>query len=376
MAEIPVDFTHLEKMTDDTGLLEHAIGNIPRRAEGYTTDDNARALWVSTEWHHLLRQSSNATDADKTAQLERLIDIYFSFLVWAQQPDGHFHNNYAYDRKKESESPSDDCLGRTLWALAVACIRWSSDRKFVASQLLGRSIGAIDRLRWPRGTAYGLATLSVLHRYAEKIMSENPEAAWLQEGFGETIDRFEQRLIDLYSRHSNGDWHWYEPTMTYSNGIFPWALFRSWQATGHREALETAGASLDFLIDKMTAPQGWIRPIGNHGWCSPGTRSLWDQQPVEVMALALAAEAGVGCMPEKNQYLDVIRKCRSWFYGQNDLHVSLVGIGGGGCDGLQENGVNHNQGAESTLALLMTECIYTRTVLLPGSRMENDPVAV
>lgn len=102
-----VRFDHLIKMTDDTGILEHGFGTIPRRNEGYSTDDQARALWVCLEWI----KHCNPEDQQ---QLERLAEVYIAFLLWAQKEDGHFHNNFAYDRSKEPEMPSDDCLGRCL----------------------------------------------------------------------------------------------------------------------------------------------------------------------------------------------------------------------------------------------------------------------
>lgn len=121
----PVSFRHLARMTDDTGLLEHSLGKIPRRNEGYTTDDNARALWVAAEWLDLKEEAS--LTAEQAEELDRLADIYLAFLLWAQKEDGGFHNNFDYNRTPEPETSSDDCLGRTLWACASAIVRMDDD---------------------------------------------------------------------------------------------------------------------------------------------------------------------------------------------------------------------------------------------------------
>lgn len=358
MPEIPADFfIHLEKMTDDTGLMEHAIGNIPRRAEGYTTDDNARALWTVAGWYSHLDKQKKAP-----AALLRLADIYLGFLVWAQQADGHFYNNYAYDRSKEPEQPSEDCLGRTLWSCAEAWrLLHGADRKHVLSTLLRSGFAAARELTYPRGMAFTLAAACSLLRSAD-AGPDQVFRSFIYKEMPEVIDQAESRLIDLYRAQTDRSWHWFEPSLTYGNGVLPWALLQAQAFTENREARRIAAESLDFLIERMTAPEGYLRPIGNRGWCTRTTRAMWDQQPVEIMALALAAEAAAGQADSPERDLEVIEKCRAWFRGENDGHRLMVSNEGGGYDGLLEDGVNCNQGAESTIAWLMTELIYSRNL--------------
>ncbi|WP_332238291.1 glycosyltransferase [Sporolactobacillus sp. KGMB 08714] len=365
MQPIPVKFTHLERMTDDTGLLEHAIGSVPRRGEGYTTDDNARALWAASDWFHFFDSRKNANRAQDKEKLLRLSHIYLAFLSWTQQPDGHFYNNYSYDRDKEQEMPSDDCLGRTLWGLAVAAIHLPHpDSRFAAKEIFRKGMDALPQLTHSRGQAYTLSALSTLLRHAQQehepdsfdtfIKSEAPGEIWL----------LEKKLINLYVQNKKDGWYWFEAAMTYGNGVLPWALLQSQRVTGNQEALRIAHESLDFLIEKMAAADGTVHPIGNKGWCTPEAQSRWDQQPLEVLALALASEAAAKSLHPEKQYLDIIRKCHAWFYGANDLHVPAANLDeGGGYDGLRPDGLNRNQGAESTLSYLLTELIYTRTIL-------------
>lgn len=374
MLQIQVKFSHLERMTDDTGLLEHAIGNVPRRAEGYTTDDNARALWTCSEWFHLLSSESDLNRPEDAGKLLQLSHVYLAFLAWAQQPDGHFYNNYSYDRKKEREEPSDDCLGRTLWALAAASIHLPHpDSQYAASMAFQKGLHALQQLTHPRGWAYALSALSTLLQYAQQAEQPASFYSFIKSEAPSKISSLEKKLISLYEQNAKDSWHWFGPVITYGNGVLPWALFQSHRVTGNPSALRIAHESLDFLIQKMVSADGIVHPIGNKGWCTSERQSKWDQQPLEVMALALAAEAAAKSLHPENQYLDVIKECRSWFYGENDLHVPAANIDeGGGYDGLNSDGVNRNQGAESTLSYLQTELIYTRMILLKGKQNEKS----
>jgi hypothetical protein len=357
----PVKLTHLRRLTDDTGIIEHCIGKIPRRKEGYSTDDNARALWACIEWSRYAQRIGN-TEVGK--QLADLADIYLAFLAWVQKDDGHFHNNVAYDRQWEPELPSDDCLGRVIWATATSAV-WDLDRNRarVAQQLCQKGFRAVGRIQFPRGMAHVLSAASLLIREAKANPKlEQPFREWVQRELPSVAQRFGKHLLDQYRRHAKPGWRWYEDTMTYSNGVFPWALFH-WHATfPSREAEQVAKESLDFLIEKMTGSKGAIRPIGNRGWCTPQGASQWDQQPLEVMKLAMACQQAYEVTREK-RYLTVLEKCRAWFHGKNDLGVPMADESEGSCcDGLNEDGPNPNRGAESTLAYLITEAIFHQTM--------------
>lgn len=348
-----VSFRHLSRLTDDTGVLEHALGRIPRRGEGYTTDDNARALWACVEAIDAFEGRVRPDDARPL----QLADRYLAFLAWAQRPDGTFHNNFRYDRTPEPETPSDDCFARALWACAVAGVRLpDEDKAFAAADVVRRALPRVQELVHPRGWAYALAACCLL---LEDGWLRGARSPWRnrEDELYELVKRLEERLISRFREYSGPGWAWFDPVMTYGNGVLPWALFAAYRVTGSRGALETARTSLDFLIMKMTAPQGWIRPVGNRGWCTRESRAMWDQQPLEAMKLALACSAAYDVL-ERAYYRQVAEKCLDWFYGDNELQTPLADPDEGSCcDGLTPDGPNRNQGAESTIAYLLTELI-------------------
>ncbi|WJQ14428.1 glycosyl transferase [Geobacillus stearothermophilus] len=345
MAPSVIKFDHLERMTDDTGLLEHSLGRIPRRREGYSTDDNARAIWACLEWLALL------DDQETKERLYRLLDRYLAFLLWAQNDDGTFHNNFFFDRTKEEETPSDDCFGRSFWAAAIA-YRQLDDaaRREAAADMLRRALPAAWELRSLRGIAWGLAACSGLLKEEGVPGVDKKELAAL-------AGRFERQLLEAYETHADGSWRWYEPELTYANGVLPWSLWTAYRRMPRQEVRKAAEESLNFLIEKMSGPAGVIRPIGNRGWCSRRYRADWDQQPLDVMKLALAAREAYWATEDK-RYRDVVRRCLAWFYGSNDGRVPLADRSDGSCcDGLGPNGPNPNRGAESTLSYLLTAAI-------------------
>ncbi|MFC0212370.1 glycosyl transferase [Paenibacillus chartarius] len=356
------NFLHLERLTDGTGLLEHALGRIPRRREGYTTDDNARALWACLAWLEIIGNDPSA--AASRMRLLRLTETYAAFLLWAQEEDGSFHNNFYYDRTPEPEQASDDCLGRALWAAACACSH--AGLSLAAEQLLLRGLPHIESITAARGWAYALSACSLLIR-SERQGRLPGISASLREQIRcrctAYMAELESRLLQLFEENARPDWNWLEPVMTYGNGVLPWSLLQAFATTGNTRSLETGLALLDFLAERMTAPspQGWIRPIGNRGWCTPDDRAIWDQQPLDVMKLALAAEQAYA-VKERQEHLALIAACRDWFHGRNDAGASLADPKDGSCcDGLTASGRNDNCGAESTLSYLLTEAIYART---------------
>ncbi|ACV57826.1 hypothetical protein [Alicyclobacillus acidocaldarius] len=354
---LPVSLDHLRRMTDDTGLIEHAIGRIPRRQEGYSTDDNARALWLAYEWLHYARERGLEAEA---ADLARLIDIYFAFLAWVQKPDGWFHNNVSYDRRFELEVPSDDCQGRSVYALAVGmCEERDPARLTAYAQVLRRGLEAALRLTHARGVAHVVAAAARLLRHAEGV--ELPEDAapefwaFVRQRLPGVVERGARDLVSRFEAHARGDWPWFEDRMTYDNAVMPWALFEAYALTGEARWREVAEASLDGLLARMRAPEGWLRPIGNRGFAAPGFTAIWDQQPLEIAQLAIACESAWRATGD-TAYRRLTAECQRWFYGENDKGVPMADPADGSCcDGLTPQGPNLNRGAESTWSYLITE---------------------
>jgi len=363
-----VGFRHLQRLTDNVGLLEHAHYLIPRREEGYTTDDNARALWCVLWWLPLLPPGPLAE------RLENLADTYLAFLRWNQLEDGTFYNNIDYARRREPEEPSDDCFGRTLWALSYA-VSHAPNANFrqLALDLLDKALPNVQRLRAPRGMAYALAACVQLARANRTALRPTmeatgtprwpavPAAAAREPDVGEqdVISELAGRLAALYEKSAEAGWRWYEPVMTYSNGLLPWAMLAAGDWLRHERFIQIGIESLDFLIAIMQhSSEGFIEPVGNRQWCTKTARSVWDQQPVDVFKLALALHEAQRITGNK-QYGRLLVRCRQWFYGDNRLQAMMcLPDEGAGLDGLNENGPSMNAGAESTLAFLMTERLF------------------
>lgn len=290
----PPSFTHLKRMTDDTGLLEHALGRTPRRREGYTTDDNARSLWAVTEW---LRDvpGSEVSEADRALLLD-LASTYLSFMLWQQKEDGWWHNNVAYDRSPEKETVSHDCQGRSIWACVDAWVGLPESHRHAAAAMFECAMPTIARIASLRGKAYTLSAC------AHALESERLGLIAFEPGWREQLKshvvRLQQELIEKFTRNSDEEWRWFEPVMSYGNGVLPWALLRAYKVTHAPEALEIGLDSLSSLQAAMTAEQGWFRPIGNSGWRSRETSSKWDQQPLEIFKLALALQEGAAALEE------------------------------------------------------------------------------
>ena len=116
LREPPFDLTHLKRLTDDTGLIQHAKYIVPDRHTGYCLDDNSRALMLCA-WAYSLLRGEDAKE---------LISTYFSFTHFMQNPDGRFRNFMDYQRHFLDETGSDDAFGRALWALGY--IIWRPPR--------------------------------------------------------------------------------------------------------------------------------------------------------------------------------------------------------------------------------------------------------
>ncbi|MBI5864251.1 MAG: hypothetical protein HZB38_07065 [Planctomycetes bacterium] len=309
-----INLEHLDRLTDSTGLIQHAIYSLPRRESGYTIDDNARALRLCVQrWSR----------KPEPRMLER-ITHYLSLLEFSRRPGGGFHNR-ALAEVLASELPDD--------------------YRMLARELIDAVLPTLAELRSLRAQAYTILAYGRLWRVREKDIEPLENVARLAA----------ENLVECYHRSRRPDWHWFESRMTYANAVMPHALFVAAQRWPEGSFRDVAEDSLAFL-DRETTVEGLFWPVGNNGWYARGeTKASYDQQPVEAATMAEAAlDAFHSCSDEK--YLDLFRRAHGWFHGRNSLGQSLVDVRTGGCcDGLQAGGVNRNQGAESTLAYLAAE---------------------
>jgi hypothetical protein len=349
-----ITLDHLDRMTDSTGLIQHAIYSIPRRESGYTTDDNARALRLCTRlWCQRPEQR----------MLSRVTE-YLSFLEHARCPVRGFHNFLSYQRSWLDAAGTGDCQGQAVLALAeVLGSRLPDGYRLLARELIETVLPALADLRSLRAQAYVIQAWGRLRAANVKEMERFESIAWSAA----------QRLVDCYHRSERPDWPWFESRMTYANAVLPQAMFIAAEHWPQEGFLDVAQASFAFL-DRTTTGNGreeggvcseaeaifW--PVGNSDWYSHGeAKSPYDQQPVEAATMADAALTAFNMLGEQ-QYLATFRRARAWFHGQNSLHQPLGDVQCGACcDGLQASGRNRNQGAESTLAYLWTELLHKET---------------
>jgi hypothetical protein len=326
-------------MTDSTGLIQHAIYSIPRRESGYTTDDNARAL----------RLTVRLWECDPNEKMLGRITCYLSFLEHARHPVKGFHNFMSFQRDWLDAGGCGDCQGQAALALAeVVGSRLPDGIRSVARELLETSLPAMKGLRSLRAQAYLIQAWAILRR---ANVSD--------------IERFEiiaksaaDRLTGCYRRSQRPDWFWFESRMTYANAVLPHALFDASERWPDEDFLSIAEASFGFL-NLTASADGVFWPVGNQNWYPRGEeKSAFDQQPLEASTMAAAALAGFQRSGDK-KYLEVAFRAQQWFVGQNSIKQSLVDVEAGACcDGLQQSGLNLNQGAESTLAYLWTELLW------------------
>jgi len=330
------DLRHLRQMTDDTGVLQHAIYSIPHRKHGYTTDDNARALNATTLYWRLYEDDS----------VIPLINTYLAFLVDAFDTETkRFRNYLTYDRRWLDSEGSEDSHGRALWALGLATANAPNPSILaLAVRLFGEALPSTEHFTSLRAIAF---TLIGIHAYLEWFAGD-AKARRVRATLAE-------KLFDHFNGRADADWPWFEDTAVYANARLPHALILSGQWIPNQEMGDAGLRSLAWLLEVQTSEKGNLSIIGNRGWYPKGgTRAPFDQQPIEAMALIEAcAEA---CMWTRSEFwLREARRCLDWFMGRNDLNVPLYDFKTGGCcDGLQPDGPNKNQGAESTLAWLIS----------------------
>jgi len=330
-------FDHLYRLTDDVGILQHANFIIPNRKHGYSTDDNARALIVVLLAQDLLFEDDLLTNLDCR---------YLSFLLHAfNDKNNRFRNFLGYDRQWQEDKGSEDCHGKAIWSLgitvALAKIKEFGDQ---ALTIFDRALSILSEFRSPRALAFGLIGI---HAYLARF------------GGDSKIRRFREkianRLFDFYCSNASPEWPWIENTLTYDNGKIPQALLMSGQWLQRGDMIEAGLRSLEWLIKIQTNRKGFFTPIGNSGWHPRnGEKARFDQQPIEAQSLLEACVEAFKITQDKKWIIDA-RHCLEWFLGRNDLNISLYDYKTGGCyDALTPSGPNINQGAESTLAWLLS----------------------
>jgi glycosyltransferase involved in cell wall biosynthesis len=326
------DLAHLQRLTDSTGLIQHAKYIVPDRHSGYCLDDNSRALMLCA-WAFSLLRGEDAKE---------LISTYFSFTHFMQNPDGRFRNFMDYQRHFLDETGSDDACGRALWALGY--IIWRPPRDAYRSLAYECFQKALPHVRGLNLRGKALAMLG-LAAYLRCYQGDESVTALLRE--------CADYLLALYKEVATDDWRWFEGIVCYDNGIMPMALFQTYTILHDAKYLQAARETLDFL-EKTITQNGRLSLVGSRGWYKRGgARTQYDQQPIDATAMVLAYQSAYWATQDK-EYLKKMRLAFGWFLGENDMGMSLYDHETKGCaDGLLPEGVSLNQGGESTVSFLM-----------------------
>jgi len=328
-----LSLTHVKRLTDSTGILQHARYNIPNYHHGYCLDDNARALLVMTM----------AYSRQKEPEALNLMSVYLAFVNYMQLEDGRFRNFLSYDRRFMDDEGSEDAFGRTIWALGFLLSHSPNDAFFqLAKRIFDLSIPRFSSLQSPRGIA---DTLIGIAFYLERFPYD--------EGMVMKMKQLADKLIKAYEMEKAENWHWFESVLAYDNGILPASLFYVYEISEEEKYRKIALESMEFLTS-VVFKSDYISPVGNQDWYHKGgNRSRFAQQPIDAMSMVLMYKKAYVVLNHGENYLHKTLNSFLWFLGENDLRIPLYDYETKGCcDGLEKEGINRNQGAESTLAYL------------------------
>lgn len=328
----PVTRAHLDVLSDDVGIMQHAIGPRPDPAHGYCTDDVARALEVDLLHQRVLGWDAVASSAWRSV---RFLDEAFD------RETGRFRNFRGVDGSWLDERASEDSQGRAMLALGAA-IGGSPDVAMVdrCLSLFSQALPAAQALRALRARASVLLGCDAVMRVAPT----EPTAL--------AYDFLADRLVSTFRSTAGSAWPWPESRLTYENALPARSLIVAGQRLDSIRILDDGLRVLDWLMIEQTVSDHFS-PIGNGWWSQGGEKSRFDQQPIEATALLLAAESAYE-LTGNDRYRAAMERAYAWFLGENDVGVNVaIPERGASFDGLESRGVNRNQGAESTLMWLI-----------------------
>ena len=333
-----IKLDHLRRMTDSTGIVEHAVFNVPNYPEGYSTDDNARALIVA-----ILLEQLGSTSATRSVDLAAR---YLAFLWLAFDPaTKRFRNCLSYERQWQELHGSEDSHGRALWGLGTVLGRTNdAGLRGAAGRLFEMALPAAVEFKSPRACAF---TLLGLLEYLESFPGDRAAI--------NAADALAIRLLESYQANRAADWKWVENVLSYSNARLPQALIRAGTRSGNDTMISAGIEALDWLAKvQHCETKGHFVPVGSHGFYSKKTeKARFDQQPIEACA-SVSAYLQAYRATGKGRWRKEAWTAFNWFLGDNDLQIALYDPTTGGCrDGLHPDRANENQGAESTLSFLM-----------------------
>lgn len=330
----PFSLEHINRLTDDTGIIQHAKFGIPNLKEGYCLDDNSRALLMVLMAY---RQMKNKRALE-------LSPVYLSYIDYLQNADGTFRNFLSFSRDYLDETGSEDSFGRTIWALGYLLNNAPNDAYYQLGKLLffnaSQNFEKMKSIRGIANTMIGICFYLKSNRFDDSMT--------------ERLRNMANILVKHYNENQSPGWQWFETLLAYDNGILPLALLHSAEILNDDKITEVAIESMNFLT-KQTMKDNYLSIIGNERWfVKEGERSVFAQQPIDAMSSILMYHQAFYLTKDKD-YLNKLYTSFLWFLGENDLRMSLYDFETQGCcDGFENYGVNRNQGAESSLAYLIS----------------------
>ena len=332
-----INLDHLKRMTTDTGIIQFSKVNQPDISTGYTVDDNARAMIAMCMYY----QSSG----DK--QCINYIWKYLNFIKHAQQPDGDFLNYTDQDNQftdQNDEVNLDDSNGRAVWALGyLLSLAEFLPNEIIseADKIIEKTFQCIESMHSTRAMAFSIKGLYYYHH-----TMKSPENIAL-------IGTLADRMVQMFKHESGKGWVWFESYLTYANSILPEALLYAWELTDEPVYLDIAKRSFNFLLSQIFNENG-IEVISNKHWLQKGEKSgKYGEQPIDVAYTIMSLSEFYKVLKVKDYHLKM-HIAFNWFLGDNRLHQIIYNPCTGGCyDGLEEENINLNQGAESTVSYLM-----------------------
>lgn len=330
----PFSLVHIKRLTDDTGIIQHAKFGIPNLKEGYCLDDNARAL--------LMVCMTYKQKKDPLA-LE-FMPVYLSYIHYMQNKDGTFRNFLSFNRNFLDEKGSEDSFGRTIWALGYLLGNAPNDAYYQTGKLVFfDAVPYFDSIKSIRGIANTMIGIS---HYLRTNASDDAMKG--------TLHKLANILVSHYDQNHTEDWKWFESLLAYDNGILPLALLHAAEVLEDGDISKVAFDTMDFLTEH-TMKDGYLSIIGNKDWyVKDKERSMFAQQPIDAEAMVLMYHQAYVLTGDRD-FLKKLFTSFMWFLGENDMRMSLYDFETKGCcDGFENYGVNRNQGAESSLAYLIS----------------------
>lgn len=351
-----IKLDHFLRMTDSIGIFQHALHNVPNFAEGYCTDDNSRALILTVLLENLGTINS--------LRLNDLTTRFLGFVRYAwDEKAARFRNFLTFQRKWAEENFSEDSHGRAVWSLGT-CIGRSKNEGFtqMAAEIFEQALTPVSSFSSPRAWAFALIGA---YEYQQRFPGDRSAR--------NSLEVLSTKLMRLYDENSSAEWKWFEPVLSYDDAKIPHALIVSGRGLANEKMLKSGIDSLHWLTTVQTSSRGHFQPVGTDKIFERGSsKPVFDQQPIEAYSTISACLEAYVTTKDK-QWHHEAEKAMHWFLGANDLGIPLYEPSNGGCyDGLHVDRVNRNQGAESTIAFLLS--LYEMTNITNIIESLKEPI--